>query len=137
MRLRSFTGLWSIEREIEDIRAGGRGWFRGQGRFVADAHGLVYREEGTLELEGAAPMPASRVLLWREADGVIAVSFADGRPFHAFPADAATPEAEHPCGPDIYRVRYDFRGWPLWRASWHAQGPRKDYRLVSTYRPLS
>jgi hypothetical protein len=136
MRLADFTGLWTIEREIDDLRAGRRGWFRGRARFVPSGGGLAYREEGTLELDGAAPMAATRALLWRGTEGGVEVCFEDGRFFHAFATGTRTPSAEHPCGPDLYRVRYDFRAWPVWRAEWQAQGPRKDYRLLSTYAPL-
>jgi hypothetical protein len=65
------------------------------------------------------------------------VLFADGRPFHAFDPGAARPEAAHDCPPDLYRVRYDFSDWPDWQAAWEVRGPRKDYRMVSRYAPLS
>ena len=43
------------------------------------------------------------------------------------------PVADHWCDPDTYKVRYDFREWPLWRAEWRVTGPRKDYVMRSVY----
>jgi len=31
-------------------------------------------------------------------------------------------------------VTYDFRKYPQWRAEWRVEGPKKDYRMVTTYR---
>ena len=135
MRLASFTGLWQLERRIDDRRAARAGRLTGTARVTPASGGLAYLEQGVLTLDGAAPMTAARALLWREAEGRIEVRFDDGRFFHSFPADAPEPVAEHPCGPDLYRVRYDFRAWPRWRSEWRAQGTHKDYRLVSVYDP--
>jgi hypothetical protein len=43
------------------------------------------------------------------------------------------PGAAHECAPDQYRVGYDFRAWPRWMANWRVRGPRKHYRIVSTF----
>ena len=45
------------------------------------------------------------------------------------------PPPAHDCPPDSYRVRYDFRAWPRWQAEWRVTGPRKDYGIVSRFRP--
>jgi Family of unknown function (DUF6314) len=136
MELRSFAGLWRIERRIEDVRAGRTGAFAGEARFEPAAGGLAYREEGALSFPGAAPMRAERRYLWRDGGaGTIDVFFADGRFFHRFDAEDAAPAASHDCPPDLYRVRYDFRGWPRWQAEWRVTGPRKDYGMVSSYTP--
>jgi hypothetical protein len=65
------------------------------------------------------------------------VLFADGRFFHRFDAEDPAPAAAHDCPPDLYRVRYDFRPWPRWQAEWRVTGPRKDYAMVSRYRPAA
>ena len=49
--------------------------------------------------------------------------------------DEPRPGAVHDCGADRYRVRYDFRRWPRWRAEWRVTGPAKNYGTVSEYRP--
>jgi hypothetical protein len=140
MELRSFVGRWRIEREIEDVRAGRTGRFTGEAVFEgapeAGADGLLYVETGTLVLEGAAPMAASRRYHWKGGGaGAIDVFFEDGRFFHRIDAEEPTPGAVHACDPDLYRVRYDFRGWPRWLAEWRVSGPRKDYAMVSRYAP--
>ena len=134
MRLQSFAGGWRIERTIEDVRAGRSGRFTGAARFDSVPEGLAYHEEGTLALDGAAPMRATRRYLWRDGGaGTIEVLFDDGRFFHRFDAEDPRPGSAHECSPDLYRVRYDFRGWPRWQAEWRVSGPRKDYGMVSAY----
>lgn len=129
--LQDFLGEWRLMRRITPAE-GGEARFEGWARFTPAAEGLHYREEGELALPGLAPMRAERDYLWRAgAGGRIEVFFGDGRPFHGF--DPAAPEAAHWCDPDDYRVSYDFAAWPDWRAEWRVKGPRKDYRMVSTY----
>lgn len=136
MRLAAFAGDWIIERRIEDVRAGCAGRLDGAARFAAGPEGLLYSEEGLLTLGGGPGVTASRRYLWREAGGgAIEVRFEDGRFFHRFYADEAAPGAVHDCPPDQYRVRYDFARWPRWTAEWRVRGPRKDYALVTRYRP--
>ena len=129
--LRDFEGRWQIARRIED-RLGPDGVFAGAAVFAPVPEGLAYRETGLLRLGGGAGFHAERSYLWREAGGRIVVAFADGRSFHDF--DPADPVAHHRCAADGYAVRYDFSAWPLWRADWTVQGPRKDYAMRSTYR---
>jgi len=136
MRLGAFRGDWRIERQIEDVRAGRTGRFDGTAAFRAAAEGLDYHETGTLRLGEAAPMTATRRYRWVDGGAsTIEVRFADGRLFHRFYADEPMPAAVHDCPPDQYRVRYDFRNWPRWRAEWWVRGPRKDYGIASAYRP--
>lgn len=135
MRLEAFAGGWEVARSIEDRRAGARGRFLGQARFIPAGQGLDYAETGEMTLGTAAPVSAMRSYLWRDRGGAIEVSFADGRLFHRFRSDETAPGASHDCPPDLYRVRYDFAGWPCWRAEWRVRGPRKDYRSLTTYRP--
>ena len=131
MRLADFAGTWQIDRRIED-RRGPEGRLEGAARLTPDAEGLVYEETGLLRLGDGAPFAASRRYLWREGPEGIELRFADGRFFHRFRPDA--PEAEHPCGADLYRVRYDFAAWPEWRSEWRVTGPRKEYRMTTCYR---
>ena len=137
MRLHAFAGEWRVERAIEDVRAGRAGRFEGRAIFTPDADGLAYLEEGVLTMDGAAGFAATRRYRWRDAGaGTIEVRFDDGRLFHRFYADEPMPGAAHECPPDQYRVGYDFRAWPRWIADWRARGPRKDYRIVSTFTRL-
>ncbi|MFC2969165.1 DUF6314 family protein [Acidimangrovimonas pyrenivorans] len=133
--IEEFEGRWRIARRIDDRRAGAEGRFDGEVVIARGGDGWVYDETGSLSLGAGAPLTATRRYLWQAlADGRIAVSFADGRPFHVFDPSAPVPEADHRCQPDFYRVRYDFTAWPDWAAEWEVTGPRKDYRMVSTYR---
>lgn len=140
MQLAAFSGEWSIDRRIEDRRAAAEGSFAGKAWFrpvagAATLH-LAYREEGALRLGASAPMTATRGYDWRAGPGeTVEVWFEDGRFFHRFACAGEMPCAEHDCPPDFYRVRYDFRQWPVWRVNWQVTGPRKDYAMVSTYRP--
>lgn len=130
-QLSDFVGSWRLSRRI--VEADGRSaTFAGTARFTPDGEGLIYREDGLLALPGtAAPIRAERRYLWREDGAGIVVLFDDGRPFHRFAP--ARPEAAHWCEPDDYRVRYDFSGWPVWRAEWRVTGPRKDYHMIGEY----
>jgi hypothetical protein len=130
--LADFEGAWRLARRIEDALAGETWDFAGQARFTPVPEGLDYVESGTLTGPGGRRMQAERRYLWRDGGEGIDLFFADGRFFHHIPA-AARPEAEHPCGDDLYRVAYDFADWPRWRAEWRVRGPRKDYVLHSSY----
>jgi len=127
----AFEGDWQITREIKDRTGGPAGRFTGTGRFTPAPGGLAYAEAGELAL-GPTVMRATRAYRWVFTAEGVEVLFSDGRPFHAFRWDAAT--AEHPCGADLYRVRYDFSAWPDWTATWDVTGPRKDYTLRTLWR---
>lgn len=133
--LADFTGRWSVDRWIEDRRAGQGARFSGTATLAPDPNGLLYTETGTLHLPGQEPIHAIRRYLWRAAaQGAIAIHFEDGRPFHAFRPEGR-PRAAHDCGPDTYRVAYDFTRWPDWSATWEVSGPRKDYTARTRYSP--
>jgi len=134
--LEEFAGVWRLERQINDNHGARLGTLNGMARFAADGTGLTYNEEGKLVLPGSAPLAAGQGYLWRPDPGGIAVLFTDERPFHLI-APGLAPKAEHICGADLYRVAYDFSGWPEWTATWRVIGPRKDYRMTSRYRPAT
>ena len=129
MELAAFEGAWDLRRKIEDLLAGETGCLDGTARFTADDRGMIYRETGQLRMANRPEMQASRSYLWRQSGAGIAIFFEDGRPFHIIDG----PEAEHLCGEDRYRVRYDFERWPCWQAVWDVSGPRKHYRMRSIY----
>ncbi len=101
-------------------------------RGAAGAEVLRYEEEGTLWLGTAAPMRATRGYLWRFSGDAVEVLFPDGRPFHAFRPGVDGAGTDHPCGPDLYRVRYGF-GRDGWWSQWEVAGPRKDYVMRTEY----
>jgi len=127
-----FEGAWVLERRVVHDD-GPDAQFRGSARFIPDDTGLLYEEKGLIKIDGHRPVSAQRRYLWREVeDGDLEVLFEDGRPFHRIRSDR--PEDRHWCDPDAYEVRYEFRQWPEWIATWKVTGPCKAYRMVSTYR---
>lgn len=95
---------------------------------------LVQDETGHLETAGGR-FEATRRYVWTENNGQLDVYFDDMRPFHSVPLGAERPETVHLCPPDRYHVAYDFSAWPAWKAVWTVEGPRKGYRMVSSYAP--
>jgi hypothetical protein len=56
--LADLEGRWSLERRIDDRRAGLRGRLSGTSVWRADAGGLVQEETGTLHYGDATPIRA-------------------------------------------------------------------------------
>jgi hypothetical protein len=131
MKLSQFVGDWVLGRTIDDGFGLQSGRFDGIARFVPSAAGLVYHEEGELHLLGGPTLRAERTYHWRSVGPRIFVDYSDGRSFHDF--EPGDPNATHQCGADHYAVRYDFGDWPRWTSLWCVTGPRKDYRMMTTY----
>jgi len=126
-----FAGAWTLARVVRAPDGAVLARLAGTAAFRPDDAGLRLVERGTLATPRGR-FSAERETLWRFGPGGrIAIAFADGRPFHAFSADA--PRAVHPCGEDVYRVRYRFAG-AAWAARWRVEGPAKDWVIVSLYR---
>jgi hypothetical protein len=127
-------GSWRIDR---DILACGRttvGRFTGTGTFAVDAAApglLRYQEHGTLQF-GTHEAPASRRLGYHVAGGRAEVVFADGRPFHDLDLRAGSHDAEHACGDDLYRGRFEVVSDHSWFHEWSVVGPRKDHLIRTT-----
>lgn len=132
----AFAGRWTIARIFEVRRGGPDGRFDGTATFAPlGSDSLRYDEIGVLRLTGATPMRAERAYVWRFAGEGVAVTFADGRPFHRFVPAAVALGTDHACGDDLYRVTYGFADWPGWSSCWTVTGPRKDYTMTTRYRP--
>ncbi len=131
--LAAFEGRWRLDRVIRQAD-GPEGRLKGHATFTRGGPGtLVCDEEGEMQLGTAPPLRATRRYLWRSGGGGIEVSFDDNRPFHGFTLGVAAPTAIHICPPDRYEVAYDFADWPIWRATWTVEGPRKAYVMTSRY----
>ena len=131
--LAAFAGQWTVARTIDDLRAGQVSEFSGQAHLCQSESGLLYREAGRIELGNGHSLAAERRYLWSETAQGIEVRFDDGRFFHVIGAGTQVSVA-HDCTPDSYVGAYDFAAWPEWRISWTVEGPRKSYRMRSTYR---
>ena len=136
MKLADFIGLWRVSRNIADHTGAGDTLFHGQAQI--DGGGL-YHETGKMTLPNGQVVAAERKYRWADTPTGIQVSFDDGRPFHVIcPSDpSGVPTDQHWCPPDMYRVRYDFSDFPKWSAVWQVTGPRKDYTMISQYRPFA
>jgi hypothetical protein len=130
-----FAGVWSVDRAIHDAHAGLEGHLSGTARFEPTGDGgLDYVESGVLTFGGDV-RPASRRLLLRGSGELsVDVLFADGRAFYRFDLVDDRWAGEHACGEDAYSVTGLFLGTDRFEEVWHAVGPRKDYRLTTTYR---
>ncbi|MBI1416653.1 MAG: hypothetical protein GC146_05450 [Limimaricola sp.] len=132
-----FAGRWRLERRIDDRLSGQEGRLSGEAMLTPEGDdALAYAEMGQLRLGGGPPMEAVRRYRWVFGPTGVSVSFDDGRPFHRFVPEGHIAGTDHPCGADLYRVRYDFTRWPRWQAVWEVRGPRKDYVSVSHYSPI-
>jgi hypothetical protein len=148
--LADFTGIWRIERDIENA-IGPDAQFSGQAHFTAlpapqlgqlnpQAPCLKLRETGEMTFaDQPTSFAATRHYYWQEgpqnaaAQKTIHVYYDDGRFFHHFDPQDLRATAHHDCPPDVYDVTYDFAHWPNWQAIWQVSGPKKSYCLRSRY----
>ena len=116
------VGEWRLERRVVDRRLSSYG--RVAGSLVVEPHGdgLVWREQGTLRLQGRSH-DVSRT--YHLADGWM--HFDDGRPFHPWRPGVWV---DHLCGEDAYRGLVDVAPARI-RTLWDVTGPAKDQRLVT------
>jgi hypothetical protein len=129
-----FAGVWLLRRQIDDLLSKQTGKFDGTATLSDDTGGgLIYYENGTMQLGDGPVMTAERRYLWVFGTVHIDVAFANGAPFHRFTPAGHLAGTDHPCGADFYTVRYDFTAWPVWSAVWTVTGPRKDYVSTSVY----
>ena len=146
-------GTWRLTRRIVDHRAartltaeGTARWtdapggacaaeaadaLAGAGAGSAGETALSYCEECVVHGLGAAAVPARASYVYtalRGAPSAAAVSFPDGRAFHAL--DLATGDSgalAHACAPDAYAGRVVATGAHTLTVEWRVTGPAKDY----------
>jgi hypothetical protein len=134
------NGVWAVRRTINAgaPAAAPSGRFTGTAWFSAGAvPRTTWRETGTLTL-GAYTGPAQRTLLLipAAASGAWRVSFEDERPFHELDLRAGRWQAEHLCGPDVYRGLYELCDEDHLTVNWHVTGPGRDDVIATDYRRL-
>jgi len=128
------AGAWEIERTLHDRRTGQQGYFAGRGIFApGDGDPLAYEEQGRLALGGFETLAHQRYLYAFPTPHRAEVRFADGRPFHPLDLSGGCWEAEHLCGRDLYRGRFQALAPGRWSVTWTVTGPRKDQRLESLF----
>jgi hypothetical protein len=132
--LADLEGRWSLERRIDDRRAGLTGRLEGTCTWRPDAAGLVQEEAGTLHYGEAPPIRAERRYLWRAEGDALAVYFEDGRAFHRLGPGRVSDR--HDCAPDTYDVAYVFESVSMFSTTWRVTGPRKDMVIHSLYTRL-
>lgn len=131
--LADFAGDWHFRRRVTATDGVPIAEARGELRLLPSGAGFVAEEAAEVKMPGSAPLRAERRTLWRDEGALIAVDFADGRPFHRFDPRLDMPADVHLCDPDRYEVRYELAAFPLWRTLWRVTGPRKDYLMVTVH----
>lgn len=129
--LDDFRGHWRVTKRIRHANQP-EAHFEGTAEWSPDEHGLLYHEQGVLQINGQPPMQGSRRYVWHAN---LDVYFEDGRFFHAVPPEGG--QAHHQCAPDDYYVTYSFNAWPQFRATWRILGPRKDYLMEINYKRIA
>lgn len=117
-------GGWSVDRVLVEPVSGHRGTFTGEAEFSPEQGGAAaaYHEHGRLRWPTYGG-PASRRLRYElTGDGVLAVCFADGRPFHTVELSGGEAAYEHPCGDDLYVGTLAVVDKDEWRQVWRVAG---------------
>jgi len=128
------AGMWTLTRAIVDHRAGVRGSFDGAAQVRACGRRGRYEEHGRLRL-GSYDGSARRALDLVGTNGaVVAVLFADGRPFFDLDLSAGTCRAVHQCSRDRYELNFGVGSPDLLLEHWRVHGPDKDYEAQTTWR---
>lgn len=121
---------WAIERVIIDQIQAVQFNFLGECEIVEG----IYSESGETVLEDGSKLASSRRYIWQDSGETIDVSFEDKSFFHRIDLSKRSTNAVHFCALDTYKVYYDFTLWPNWSVTWDVEGPRKLYKMFSSYR---
>lgn len=126
------TGRWRIARRISDTRAGLVGRLTGWAVFTPSADGLIHDETGDLSFGAYQGQAVRRYRLSFDGSSAM-VHHADGSLFHPLDLTSGVADILHRCGEDTYRGRYRVLGENRFVVSWQVTGPRKRYRLATSY----
>jgi hypothetical protein len=130
----ALCGTWALSRRLQDGQPAQFGRAHGTLTITADADGATWHEDGHLAFGGHRG-PFQRTLRFRRLGHGWWLTFADGRPFHAWRPGAVV---VHPCRADVYRGL--FRADPdetRLRVLWDVSGPGKCQRLFSRFRRVA
>ncbi|MEH0109043.1 DUF6314 family protein [Tersicoccus sp. MR15.9] len=135
-----FVGRWSMERRLDDRRAGRAYTVTGTALFrTTDVDGvLAYEETGELAGDGQPPAPVQRQLTWHDEGGArVLLRFADGREYLHLDLSDGHADGVHPCAPDTYLSTLTVEDDDAWSETWDVTGPAKDYTALTRYRRLA
>ena len=128
------TGVWRIERQIEDQHDLHTGSFLGEAAFTPSSLRLLkWAESGILTLKHYQNRVEAAYQIAFEDNSAPIVQFPDGRVF--FPLDVQNGRCaiNHPCGEDHYRGEWVFESSDRFTLFWLVTGPRKNYTVHSIY----
>jgi hypothetical protein len=149
-------GEWRLSKTLEYERGGITGSFEGNAEFVPladtpDKRCLVaFRESGCFIAADERSFKTRNRLLYDFSDPTSVKVFFDecalpdgqrtaqaildgARYFHSISTPSLEMD-EHPCGPDMYRGNIELLAPDEFEIVWRITGPRKDGKIVSTFR---
>lgn len=129
---KNLTGTWNLSREIENFgRAAGTATF-----VYTELNSIHYREDIKVEPFTTDSYKAFREYFYKydkEEDKII-MYFKDLKLFSELEIYGEKNLAgEHLCGLDNYNVLFDFLSQDKFITSYYVKGPKKDYKIETTY----
>lgn len=131
-----FAGRWLLRREIVDSRGAPAGTFTGSATFSEGDEGLVYAEQGTLELGTYRGAAHRRLYYQLTGPGRAAVYFDYGDFFHELDLRDGHWRTRHPCRDDLYRGEFRVQGPDRWQQWWAVAGPAKNHSMSTSFRRM-
>ncbi len=141
--LATLRGRWAIQRQIEP-----GGHFSGVAAFTQrSADSLLYRESGELTLDGGTTLTGENSYVYALRNGVIEVSFGEGRsrgmhfidialPDETFDGNTIVSQDRHHCRLDTYDATFHMEDAGHFTMTYTVSGPAKDYVSHTTFRRL-
>ncbi|MDR7299906.1 DUF6314 family protein [Haloactinomyces albus] len=129
-----FTGRWILERDIVDGSGAPAGTFTGSATFCDAGEGLIYAEQGTLQLGTYRGSAYRRLYYHLTGPGRAAVYFDYGDFFHELDLRGGHWQTRHPCRDDLYRGEFRVQGPDRWQQWWTVAGPTKNHSMTTSFR---
>lgn len=129
---KNLTGTWNVSREIENF-----GSAAGTATFVYKGENSIhYREDIKVEPFTTDSYEAFREYFYKydKDDDKITMYFKDLQLFSELEISGEKKlSGEHLCGLDNYNVLFNFLSQDKFTTSYHVKGPKKDYKIETTY----
>ncbi len=127
-------GEWRVQRAVTDHRQALTGVFSGTVTVAPiepaapdDLHIAEYREVGRLRMGAYGGAAHRRLRYSRQDNGVVVMTFDDGRTFARCDLRTGRCDATHLCGNDRYGITWRVRTSQVVTEEWRVRGPEKDY----------